>query len=111
MADHAGDWVTLQQASEAVKVPATVIRDWYTRGAIESKATAGGPRLVRLMQVQEHATGFRRHQNSGLRDRTFTRRIEKSESIAATQNLARALLDLQAIARVRLEPSAPRKSG
>ena len=111
MAIHAGDWVTLQQASEAVKVPATVIRDWYTRGAIESKAPVGGPRLVRLMEVQEHATGLRRPQNSGLRNRTFTRWIEKSESVAATRNLAQALLDLQAIARERLEASAPRESG
>ena len=111
MANQARDWVTLQQASEAGKVPATVIRDWCVRGAIESKARVDGPRLVSLMQVQAHATGFRRHQHSDLGHRAFTRRLERGESVAATQNLARALLDLQAIARERLEASVPRESG
>jgi hypothetical protein len=110
MANQARDWVTLQQASEAVKVPATVIRDWCVRGAIESKARVDGPRLVSLMEVQARATGFRRHQHSDIGHRNFKRRLERGESVAATQNLARALLDLQAIARERLEAPVPRES-
>jgi hypothetical protein len=105
MATRAHDWVTLHEASEAVKVSATTIRDWYVSGAIESKSPAGGTRLVRLMQVQEHATGVRRNQSPGLRGRYSGSATEDGESPESAERLARAVLDLQAIARDRLDAS------
>src|SRR2546426_9949594 len=94
METRAYDWVTLHEASEAVKFSATTIRDWYVSGAIESKSPAGGTRLVRLLQVQEHATGVRREQNRRLMDRLPISGMESSEGPEATQRLAREILDL-----------------
>ena len=97
------DWVTLQEASEAVKVSATTIRDWYVSGAIESKAPSGGTRLVRLLQVQDHATGIRRNQNPGSRQRPLEGGAEQGEGTDTTAWLGREVLDLQAVARQRLD--------
>jgi hypothetical protein len=105
MATRAHDWVTLHEASEAVKVSATTIRDWYMSGVIESKSPPGSTRLVRLMQVQEHATGVRLNQPAGLRERLTRSGLEESESPEAAERLAQAILDLQAIARDRLDAS------
>jgi hypothetical protein len=105
MATRAHDWVTLHEASEAAKVSATTIRDWYVRGVIESKSPPGGTRLVRLMQVQQHATGVRLNQPAGLRDRLAVSGLEESESPEAAERLAQAILDLQALARDRLDAS------
>jgi hypothetical protein len=97
------DWVTLQEASEAVKVSATTIRDWYVSGAIESKAPSGGTRLVRLLQVQEHATGIRRNQNPRSRQRPAEGGTEEGEGTDTAAWLGRAVRDLQAVARQRLD--------
>ena len=96
------DWVTLHEASEAVKVSPTTIRDWYLSGAIESKSPVGGTRMVRLLQVQEHAMGFRPNPHPSARELPRKDAIQDSESPEAAARLAASILDLQSIARERL---------
>ena len=99
------DWVTLHEASEAVKVSPTRIRDWYLSGAIESKSPVGGTRMVRLLQVQEYAMGFRTSPLPSSGELPHKDAIQDSESPEAAAKLAASILDLQSIARERLAAS------
>ena len=106
MSVRADAWVTLQEASDAVGVPTATIRDWYRSGLIESQVSAGGQRLVPLQEVQDHATGVRRESKRGDRSGPPRTSEQLQADVERESTLSRAVVELQGVARARLEPDA-----
>jgi hypothetical protein len=102
--EHA--WVTLQEASEAAGVPMATIRDWYRGGLIESQVGAAGQRLVPLQEVQDQATGIRRESKRGDKSGPPRTPEQLQADVERESSLSRAVVELQGMARARLEPDA-----
>jgi len=99
-------WVTLPEASNEVGVPMSTIRDWYRSGAIESQVSPGGQRLVSLEEVQDHATGLHHKSKRGEKSRPSRTPEQLQADVERESTLSRAVVELQGMARARLEPGA-----
>jgi hypothetical protein len=106
MSDRDEAWVTLQEASTVVGVPAATIRDWYRSGLIQSQVSSGGQRLVPLEEVQDHATGIRRESKRGDKSGPPRTAEQLQADVERESTLRRAVVELQGMARARLEPDA-----
>jgi hypothetical protein len=106
MSDRDQAWVTLQEASTVVGVPVTTIREWYRTGVIESQVSAGGERLVPLNEVQDHATGILRESKRGDKTGLLRTAEQLQADVERESTLSRAVVELQGMARARLEPDA-----
>jgi hypothetical protein len=106
MSDRDQAWVTLQEASNVIGVPMATIRDWYRSGLIESQVSSGGQRLVPLQEVQDHATGLRRDGKRGDKSGPPRTAEQLQADVERESNLSRAVVELQGMARARLDPDA-----
>ena len=99
-------WIGLHQASSAVDVPVTTIRDWYRRGVIGATTNGQGQTLVLLSEVMREATGRDPRQRRTHEQRSRTQQEIEAES-AGIAARTRAVTELQGIARERLEDRPP----
>jgi hypothetical protein len=97
-------WVTVQEASDAIGVPLATIREWYRGGLIESQVSAGGQRLVPLQEVEDRATGIRRDSKRGDKSGPPRTAEQLEADVERESTLSRAVVELQGMARARLEP-------
>jgi len=98
------DWVTILEAAVSSKVPATTIRQWYRNDEIETMTTTDGVRLVSLTEVKAYVRGEGKHYRRDPNGR-MTRTPEQMQTDGvSTASRNQAVIDLQGIARDRLEP-------
>jgi DNA-binding transcriptional MerR regulator len=98
------EWISLKEASKQVGIPMTTIRGWARQGMIETKESSTG-RLVDVEQVREKAMGrVPIKRPSDLQDRVADGTPERAAGRPTREKeLAGTLLELQALARERME--------
>ncbi len=102
MATIEREWVPVREAAKEVGVSVYTVRDWYRSGAIEADEDAAG-KVVRLAQVREQAVALAGKVRPALQNRIADRARPADDKSTREAELTESLLELQQIARDRLE--------
>ncbi len=102
MATIEREWVPVREAAREVGVSVTTVRDWYQSGAVETEEYAAG-KLVRLAQVRKQAVSLAGKVRPALQNRIADRARPAKNDSTREAELSESVLELQQIARERLE--------